>query len=439
MDYDVIIIGSGPGGYVSAIRAGQTGLKTLVIDKKYIGGMCLNWGCIPTKSLIESAKTYHKVMHAIDFGITGVNPEGIGFDWMKAVSRTETVVKRLTKGIEYLWKKDGVDFILGEAKITGQNSVTVNNQVIQAKNIIIATGSKPGRIELPESIIELEELLAQGDLPIKPVLYGRGAITVEIAQLFKLLDRSPIIVSDDDPLIPGLDDAMNSWILKKLKKDKIQVLAQSDISYIDGKMHYKGERLDYDAVLNTSLRRAIMPEIYTEIATRDGYVVTDENFMTSIPGIYAIGDVNGRSYLAHAASAQGLSVIDHLHGHKREYDDEKIPINIYSQPEMAQVGITEQAAKQRGIEILVKEYPLTANGKALAEGNAEGLIRMIYEPKYKQVIGVQIVADNATDMIAEAGVMLELEGTIYDLANTVHAHPTVSEVFMEVSSAAAED
>ncbi len=439
MQYDLIIIGSGPGGYVSAIRAGQTGLKTLVIDKKYIGGMCLNWGCIPTKSLIESAKTSRKVMTAMDFGITGIDPEKVGFDWAKAVGRTETVVKRLTKGIEYLWKKNGVDFILGEAKITGQNEVTVNNQVITAKNIIIATGSKPMPIELPERPVELEELLSQPELAQKPVLYGRGAITVEIAQLFKLLGREPIIVTDDEPLIPGLDDALNSWILKKLKKDKIQVLPQSEVSYKDGKMQYKGDILVYDAVINTSLRRAILPSCYTDIATHNGYISTDENFMTSIPNVYAIGDVNGRSYLAHAASAQGLKVVDWLHGNQREYDDKKIPINIYSQPEMAQIGITEQAAKQTGTEYQIKEYPLTANGKALAEGNTEGMIRMIFEPKYKQVIGMQIIAENATDMIAEAGVMMELEGTIYDLSNTIHAHPTVSEVFMEVGSAALEE
>jgi len=439
MQYDLIIIGSGPAGYVSAIRAGQTGLKTLVIDKKYVGGMCLNWGCIPTKSLIESAKLYYSIRNAGSFGISGIDPDKLDFDWTKAVTRTEGVVKRLTKGIEYLWKKNGVEFLQAEAKILSPTSVLADNRVFEAKNLMIATGSKPAALSHIPDAVELENLLRLDDLPHKPVIYGRGAVAIELAQMFWLLGRKVTIVASGFPLIPKLNDQLNRWMETKLKKDKIVVIPESETSYKDGHLYHKEELMDYDAILNSSLRQAIIPLSEIEFAFEDGYLKTDEHLQTSVPGVYAVGDVNGRSYLAHAASAQGLAVVNHLQGKQTLYDDSKVPLNIYTKPEMAQIGMTEQQLKEAGIEYKTSEYPLTANGKALAEGNAEGSIRLLYETKYKQVLGVQIIAENATDMIAEAGVIMELEGTVYDLASTIHAHPTVSEVFMEAGSAAVEE
>lgn len=433
MTYDLIIIGSGPAGYVSAIRAGQTGLKTLVIDKKYVGGMCLNWGCIPTKALIESAKTYRTVKTAAAFGITGIDPEQLGFDWKQAVTRTQGVVGRLTKGIEFLWKKNGVDFLSAEASILSPTTVSANNQIFETKAIAIATGSKP--LSGPKGAIELENLLALEDLPRKPVIWGRGSVALELAQMFDLLDRKPIIITPKLPLVPQLDDHLNTWIERKLKKDKIQVLPESEVTYSNGKLIYQDKELEQDGIINAGFRAATLPESKVAIELHNGFIKTDADLQTSVPGIYAIGDVNGRSYLAHAASAQGLAMVDHLQGKEGGYSDAQIPINIYSKPEIAQVGQTERELKASGQEYQSQEFPLTANGKALAEGTAEGFIRLLFEPKYKQVLGVQIIAENATDMIAEAGLMLELEGTIYDLAKTVHAHPTVSEIFMEAGAA----
>lgn len=434
MTYDLIIIGSGPAGYVSAIRAGQTGLKTLVIDKKYVGGMCLNWGCIPTKALIESAKTYRTVKTASAFGITGIAPEELGFDWKQAVTRTQGVVSRLSKGIEFLWKKNGVDFLSAEASILSPTTVSANNQIFETKAIAIATGSKP--LPGPQGAIELEDLLQLELLPSKPVIWGRGSVALELAQMFDLLDRKPIIVTPKLPLVPQLDDHLNTWIERKLKKDKIRVLLESEVSYQNGKLIYQDTELEQDGIINAGFRGAVLPESKLQLDLHHGFIKTDADLQTSVPGIYAIGDVNGRSYLAHAASAQGLAMVDHLHGKAGGYSDAQIPLNIYSRPEIAQVGQTERELKDSGQEYESREFPLTANGKALAEGNAEGFIRLLFEPKYKQVLGVQIIAENATDMIAEAGLMLELEGTVYDLAKTVHAHPTVSEIFMEAGAAA---
>ena len=434
MSYDLIIIGSGPAGYVSAIRAGQTGLKTLVIDKKYVGGMCLNWGCIPTKALIESAKAYRAVKNSAAFGVTGFDPEQLGFDWRKAVSRSQGVVNRLSKGIEYLWKKNGVDFLMAEAKILSPNTISANNQIFETRAIAIATGSVP--LPGPKDAIELENLMQLEELPKKPVIWGRGSVALELAQMFDMLDRKPIIITPKLPMVPQLDDHLNTWIERKLKKDKILVLLESDVTLSKGKLIYKDAPLDYDAVINAGFRGAVLPESKMEFDLQYGFIKTDDNLLSSVPGIYAIGDVNGKSYMAHAASAQGLAMVEHLHGREQSYQEGQIPVNIYTKPEIAQVGMTEKELKAAGIEYLSQENQLTSNGKALAEGNAEGFIRLLFEPKYKQVLGVQIIAENATDMIAEAGLMLEMEGTIYDLAKTIHAHPTVSEVFMEAGAAA---
>jgi dihydrolipoamide dehydrogenase len=283
----------------------------------------------------------------------------------------------------------------------------------------------------PEAI-ELEDFFKLDRLPEKPILYGRGAIILEFAQLFSMLGKSPTIISNGSPLIPKLDAHLEAYVVRKLKKDKIAVISDADISIDKKGVHHGDSLLEYDAVINCSLREAVLIDSNVKIELLDGYIKTDEHYQTSIQGIFAAGDVNGHSYLAHAASAQGLSIINFING----IDDSTAvayPINIYSDPEIAQLGVTETELKESGIEYQVKEMPLIANGKALAEGASEGFIRLLFESKYRQVLGVQIVAANATDLISEAGILLELEGTVYDLARTVHAHPTIAEVFMDVA------
>lgn len=434
MQYDLIVIGSGPAGYVAAIRAGQTGLKTLVIDRKYVGGMCLNWGCIPTKSLLESAKMMRKVRQAGDFGISGIDPEALSFDWQKALQRTNGVVSKLSRGIEFLWKKHGVDYLKAEAKILSANQVQADNRIFETKNILIATGSKPAKQNLFKAAIELEELYSLEELPENPLLYGRGANLIELAQFFALIGKKPTILAAELPLMPQLDNYLEAFIMKKLKKDKISVIPLTETQVSAGKLYHKETEVPFDQVINASFRTAILPPMDIELKLENGYIATDSSHQSSVPGIYAAGDVNGKSYLAHVASAQALEVIAAIQGTPVSDEQRHYPINIYTDPELAQIGLTEEQVKASGVGFKINQYPLTANGKALAEGESEGFIRVIYETHYHEVLGVQIAAANATDLISEAGILLELEGTTYDLARTIHAHPTVAEIYMDAGS-----
>lgn len=433
MKYDLIIIGSGPAGYVAAIKAGQTGLKTLVIDRQYVGGMCLNWGCIPTKNLLESARFYQRILNkAVEFGIDGIETEKLQFNWPQAVKRSQGIVAKLNRGIEFLWKKNAVDFVKAEASLISPTSVKAGDTLYEAKNIIIATGSRPARQTLFPSALEIDELLGLDKLAEKPLLYGRGAIIAELAQFFAMIGKKPLIVQNDTPLVPGIDPYLEAFLLKRLKKDKITLLHEKDISIQPNSVKQGENYYEYDAVINCSLRRAVLPAMEFALQQRDGYLVTDDSYRTSVDNIFAAGDVNGRSYLAHVASSQALRIVNTINGINTDITT-NYPINIYSDPELAQIGLTESQLKELGTAYLSKEFGFNANGKALAEGNAEGFIRLLYEPKYRQVLGVQIAGSNATDLISEAAVLLQLEGTIYDLANAVHAHPTIAEVFMDVA------
>lgn len=433
MNYDLIIIGSGPAGYVAAIRAGQTGLKTLVIDKQYVGGMCLNWGCIPTKTLLESARFYNRIANqASEFGISGIEPDKLSFDWPKAQKRSQQIVAKLSRGIEYLWKKNAVEFLKAEASIVSPTKVRAGDNIYETKNIIIATGSRPAKQQLFPNSIEIYELLAAERLPEKPLLYGRGAIIVELAQFFSLLGKKPIIVQSEAPLIPGIDPYLESFMLKRLKKDKVSILQAFDIQVQATSIKQVENYYEYDAVINCSLREAVLPGLEIKLNTRDGFLQTDDNYRTSEASIYAAGDVNGKSYLAHVASSQAISIINTIN--RIDMDNTShYPINIYTEPEIAQIGLTEPQLKEKGQEYLSREFGFSANGKALAEGAAEGFIRILYEPKYQQVLGVQIAGQNATDLISEASVLMQLEGTVFDLATAVHAHPTIAEVFMDAA------
>ena len=433
MKYDLIVIGSGPAGYVAAIKAGQRGLKTLVIDKKYIGGMCLNWGCIPTKTLLESAKMMQKVRHAHEFGISGIDPEALSFDWQQALKRSQKIVAKLSRGIEYLWKKNGVEFLLAEAKIISEHQVEADNRVFETQNILIATGSRPAAQKLFPQSTELEDLYKLEELPEAPLLYGRGANLIELAQFFALIGKKPVVVASEQPLIPGLDDALHSFILKKLKKDGIPLIPVDESKISKGIIQHKDRDYEFDMVINASFREAVLPDMDLNLKLENGFIKTDRQHMSSVDGIYAAGDVNGKSFLAHTASAQALEAIDAIQGVKPPEEERVYPINIYTEPEMAQLGPSEAELKAKGIELQSKQFPLSANGKALAENTAEGFIRILFEPKYNEVLGVQIVAANATDLISEAGILLELEGTTYDLARTIHAHPTISEIYMDVA------
>ena len=431
MKYDLIIIGSGPAGYVAAIRAGQIGLKTAIVEKEKIGGMCLNWGCIPTKSIIESAKYYDSVKNSKEFGIGGIDLKKLTFDWNQVKKRSERIVLRLTKGVEFLLKKNGVDVIKGTATIQSEKAVVVDKQLLETESIILATGSKPKSIEGIKSS-SIQDLLDSGKLPENPVIIGCNPHAVELAQFFNLVGANITLLASQKTLIPDADKYLSDFILSKLKKSKINVDFDIELkSYKNGLLKTNKSEIKTDMLVNASERTATIPESNVNFELNDDFIQVNEFLQTSIENIFAIGDVNGTSKFAHTASAQGLHVINYISGIKKAFDRTKFPINIYTYPEMAQIGLTENEVKTEGYEYKISEFPLSANGKAMIEGQRDGTVRMISEKKYGEVLGVQIIANNATDLIAEAGVLMQLEGTVYDVANTIHAHPTISEIYME--------
>lgn len=436
MDYDVLIIGAGPAGYVAAIRAGQVGLKTAIVEKQYIGGMCLNWGCIPTKAILESAKRFQKAKNVYEFGIDGVDTDKLTFNWSKVKSRSKRITRKLTAGVSFLLKKNGIEVITGIAKIGMDNSVLVDDKRITARHIIIATGSKPKPMSDSFSnapVVEMENLFDVEDFPENIVVTGNHISSVEMAQFFKLIGKNVTLVTNSDYFLHGLDTFLIEHITKKIASDKIDLF--TDVypqKYTDGELIFNDKKVKCDLIVNCNSRKAIIPESETLLElTERGFIKTDDNFQTNINGVYAIGDAGGKSFLAHMASAQGIHVVNTIKGIKAHFDYSTYPINMYITPEIAQIGLTEQQIKTEGYDYKVSEFPLSANGKALIENNTEGFIRLLSDKKYGQVLGVQIVAENATDMIAEAGAYLKVEATVYDVANTIHAHPTVSEIFFE--------
>jgi dihydrolipoamide dehydrogenase len=441
MKYDLIIIGSGPAGYVAAIRAGQVGLRTAIIEKENIGGMCLNWGCIPSKAVIESAKLYNRILKdASDFGIDGIDSKKVSFDFNKAAERANKIVGKLTKGVEFLLKKNGVEIINGEAEITSEKTLTVNNRSLDAENIIISTGTYFPKIKSKEKnlVVELKDLFADRKLPKNIVVYGINSTAIEMAQFFALIGKKVTLVVPGKRIMPMADEYLANYMIKTLKKHKVNIIFETEIIstdkiYSDKKLHLNDKVVDCDMILNAQTRKAVVPKSKPTLELEDGFVKIDDNCMTSVDGIYAIGDVNGKSKFAHIASAQGLFVVNRLKGITTELDLKKYPMNMYTVPEIAQIGSTEAELNEQGIKYKVSEFPLSANGKAMTEGTDEGFIRILSEVKYGEVLGVQIAAANATDLIAEATAFMQVESTVYDVAKTIHAHPTISEVFMEAS------
>lgn len=437
--YDLVIIGSGPAGYVAAIRAGQMGMKTAIVEREKIGGMCLNWGCIPSKSMIESVKLYQRILKdSARFGIDGIETGRVSFNWDNAIKRADTIVKRLTGGVEFLLKKNGVEIIKGEARIASANSVLVENRLLDTKNIIIATGSTsvPLKKSIENLVIEPKELFKQRSIPDNIVVTGNTPVAIELAQLFRMMEKSVTLVTEADHIMPKADDYIRKYMEGRLKKDKIEIVYNTPVDtsagmWKDGILEVGGKSIKCDLIINSSSRKGNLIGSDIKIDISDGFYIVDQDCETSVKGIYAVGDVNGISQFAHIGSAQGLHVVNLLKGIRQKLDIHKLPMNMYSVPEAAQIGLTEQEAQNEGYDYKISEFPLSANGKAMSEGQSDGFLRLISDKKLGEVLGVQIVAPNATDMINEAAAYMQLESTVYDIAQTVHTHPTVSEIFME--------
>lgn len=437
MEFDLLIIGAGPAGYVAAIKAGQAGLKTAIIEKKHIGGMCLNWGCIPTKSILESAKMFHKTKQISAFGIDGINVENLSFNWEIAKARSNKITKKLTEGVNHLLNKNGVEIITGNAELSDENSVNVDGKKISAKNIIIATGSKPAVLNTKLTNaphVEIADLFSLQTIPENIVVTGNHVSAVEISQFFSLIGKKVTLVANSDYFMIGLDDYIVSYILKKLKSQNIDfILNDYPEKYENGELYIGDNQIKCDLIVNCNSRKAIIPtsEIPLELTER-GFIETNNEFKTNLTDVYAIGDVTGKSFVAHLASAQAIYVVDSILGKQSTFDGQLYPLNMFTIPEIAQIGLTEQEVIVAELEYKITQFPLSANAKALIEGDTEGFIRLISDSKFGQVLGVQIVGSNATDMIAEATAIMSADGTVNDIAHIIHAHPTVSEIYLQV-------
>jgi dihydrolipoamide dehydrogenase len=446
--YDVIILGSGPGGYVAAIRAGQKNLKVAIIEKEAIGGVCLNWGCIPTKSLLKSAKVYTEFMNAKDYGIIVEDKASIKPDWNAIIKRKDRIVRRLTGGVKMLLEKNKVDIYTGIGKVINKNEIEVNDEVLSTDHIILSTGASPimPRIEGLDKtykdgfLLTSKELLDIDTIPKELVIIGGGVIGLEFATIFNAFDTKVTIVERESEILLNVDDDIREAMLKIVKKAKIEVITDSTVVKIsDKEVVYKSsdgetKSLKADKVL-LSVGMKANSESFKDLnlKTEKNFVEINDNMQTSIENVYAIGDVNGKMMLAHVASHQGIIAINHIVGENDKMDYNQIPSAIYSFPEIAQVGLTEKSAKAKGIDYKVSKFPLQANGKALSANEKDGFIKIIASKEYNEIIGVHILADNASDLISEAVITMKLEGTADEIAKSVHPHPTISEIYHEAA------
>lgn len=440
MDYDVIIIGSGPAGYVAAVRAGQLGMRAALVEKGDIGGMCMHWGCVAVKAMMESARYFVRLRVAEHYGVRGLRPETLAFDWAAAAARAANIGRRLASGVRATLERYQVELLRGEAALVTPQSVRVDNRILTAGSLVVATGSRPERRPLPvpdEMYLEIDALWRLDKLPARLAVAGEGPNALEIAQILRMVGKDVALLVPGPTPLPFFDPFFAKYAARLLEQHGIRVIPDAGVEGADdGGIRVNGTVVPADRLINAHFRKPVLPSCEFPLETRDGFLVTDDAYRTSAPTVYAVGDVNGRRMLAHAASAQGLHAVDRIAGILEDAKESQVPLCVYTSPEMAQVGQDEPKLQLAGIDYRVDEFPLTANAKALAEGNAEGVIRLLSSRLYGEVLGVQIVAPHATDLISEAAAILAMEGTVYDMVRIVHAHPTVSEVFMDVGFAA---
>ncbi len=455
MAYDLIVLGSGPGGYPAAIRASQLGKKVAIVEKESLGGICLNWGCIPTKALLKSAQVFEYAKHAADYGID-INEPKQNFE--KIIKRSRGVADKMSKGVQFLMKKNKIDVVMGMGKLLGPGKLEVTatdgkKQVIEAKNIIIATGGRTRQLpSLPidgKKIIGYREAMVLPQQPKSMLVVGSGAIGSEFAYFYNCLGTKIIIVEFLPRIVPVEDEDISKELEKQFKKQGMEVLTGSEVISVNTKAEgvtakvktANGEiTLQADIVLSAVGVVANIEGIGLEelgIKMEKGRIVVDANQQTNIAGIYAIGDCTPNQALAHKASKEGINAAEHLAGHKPEpIDYNNVPGCTYCSPEIASVGLTEKAARDAGIEIKVGKFPFMASGKASASGATEGFVKVIYDAKYGEFLGCHMIGNNVTEIIAEAVVARKLETTAHEILNAIHPHPTMSEGLKEATAVA---
>ncbi len=455
MNYDIIVIGSGPGGYVTAIRASQLGFKTAIIERESLGGICLNWGCIPTKALLKSAQVYEYLNHAKDYGISADN---IKADFTGVIKRSRDVAEGMSKGVQFLMKKNKIDVIMGSAKVKPGKKVEVTGSdgklnVIEGKHIIIATGARsrqlPNLQQDGKKIIGYREAMVLPKQPKSLVVVGSGAIGVEFAYFYATMGTKVTVVEFLPNLVPVEDEEVSKQLEKSFKKIGIEVMTNASVESVDTKgegckVNIKTSSgnvtVEADIVLSAVGIEANIGGLGLEetgIKTEKGKIITDKFYQTNVAGYYAIGDCVAGQALAHVASAEGITCVEKIKGmHVDPIDYNNIPGCTYCQPEIASVGMTEKQAKDAKIEIKVGKFPFTASGKAKAAGASDGFIKLIFDAKYGELLGAHMIGANVTEMIAEIVAIRKLETTGHELIKTVHPHPTMSEAIMEAAAAA---
>ncbi len=446
-DYDIAVIGGGPGGYVAAIKGAQLGKKVVIAEKEHFGGTCLNVGCIPTKALLRSAEALKEVKESAAFGVIDLDVSEAKLDMVKVQERKKKVVGQLVGGVQGLLGKNGVTIKNGEAVLKDAHTLEVGGETVTAENVIIATGSvsKGLPIEISDkmNVMTSTEALDLDKAPESIAIIGGGVIGIEFAYLLSSIGTKVTVVEFLDRILPMVDEEITQQVTAHLQEQGVTIHTSAKVTEItdDGVKFEKDgaeDEVKVETVLMSVGRAPRLDGIDTEalgIKTERGAIVTDSRLQTSVPGVYAIGDVNGRIMLAHTASAEGIVAVSNICGKKAEMDYDKIPSAIYIQPEIASIGLTEAQAKEKYGKVNLGRFPMLANGKAKIQGEERGLVKVIAEPKYGEIVGVHLYCVHATDMIAEAAAAMKLESTAEELAATVHPHPTVSEVVMEAMEA----
>ena len=455
MQYDLVVIGSGPGGYVAAIRASQLGLKVAVIERESLGGICLNWGCIPTKALLKSAQVFEYLNHAADYGLSADN---VSYDFGAVIQRSRGVADGMSKGINFLFKKNKIDVLMGTGKLLAAGKVELTKaeggtETVEAKSIILATGARSRELPaLPidgKKIIGYRQAMVLPELPKRLVVVGSGAIGVEFAYFYRTMGSEVTVVEYLPRIVPVEDEEVSRQMEKSFRKIGVKVLTSAEVTAVDTsgaacqvtvKTAKGDQQIECDVVLSaagvvTNLENLGLEEL--GIKVEKGRLVVDDFYQTSVPGIYAIGDIVPGPALAHVASAEGIICVEKIAGHHPEpLNYQNIPGCTYASPEIASVGMTEAEAKEQGYDILVGKFPFSASGKASAAGVKDGFVKVIFDKKYGEWLGAHMIGANVTEMIAEVVVARKLETTGHEIIKAVHPHPTMSEAIMEAAAAA---
>ncbi len=459
MNYDLIVIGSGPGGYVAAIRASQLGMKVGVVEHENLGGICLNWGCIPTKALLKSAQVFEYAQHAKDYGVKiggKITP-----DFKGMIDRSRGVADSMSKGIEFLFKKNKIDSIEGHGRLTKDKKVEVESkdgkkETYEAKNIILATGARARQLpDLPidgEKIIGYRKAMTLEKQPESMVIVGSGAIGSEFAYFYNAIGTKVTLVEYMPNVVPVEDEDVSKQLGRSFKKAGIKVMTNSSVESADTsgekvkvkiKTKKGEEEVEADIVLSSVGITANIEDVGLDAAgvkTENGRIIVDDFYKTNVDGVYAIGDTIAGPALAHLASHEGITCVEKIAGENPEpIDYGNIPANTYTVPEVSSVGMTEKQAKEAGYELKVGKFPFTASGKAKAAGHADGFVKVIFDAKYGEWLGAHMIGDSVTEMIAEAVTARKLETTGHEIIKSVHPHPTMSEAVMEAVAAAYDE